>query len=174
MTRINIKIGDITKEKVDAIVNAANKLLLGGGGVDGAIHHQAGPKLLQECKTLGGCKIGEAKIIKGYNLPAKYVIHTVGLVWLGGNRNEAEDLKSCYLNSLLIAKENNIKTISFPAISTGIYRFPKDLAAQIAISTILTFIKQNPNAFDEINFILSETGNYHIYYQTYDGLIKKQ
>ncbi|MDI9483437.1 MAG: O-acetyl-ADP-ribose deacetylase [Bacillota bacterium] len=143
MERIDIILGDITKVNADAIVNAANKTLLGGGGVDGAIHRAAGRELLKECLKLGGCETGEAKITKGYKLPAKYVIHTVGPIWRDGKKDEDLLLASCYRNSLRLAVDSGIKTIAFPSISTGAYRFPLKRAAEIAMSEISGFLKEN-------------------------------
>ena len=137
---IEIITADITKLEVDAIVNAANCSLLGGGGVDGAIHRAAGGELLEACRKFNGCKTGEARITPGFKLPAKFVIHTPGPVWHGGNHHEAELLKNCYINSLALAKENLCRTIAFPCISTGVYHFPKEQAAQIALETVLSNI----------------------------------
>ncbi|MGE4549285.1 MAG: O-acetyl-ADP-ribose deacetylase [Intestinibacillus sp.] len=138
-----ILLGDITAVKADAIVNAANESLLGGGGVDGAIHRAAGPGLLDECRQLGGCKTGEAKITGGYQLPAKYVIHTPGPVWYGGTRGEARLLSSCYYNVLLLARDHGCETVAFPSISTGAYRFPLEQAAEIAVREIRKFLREN-------------------------------
>ena len=154
--------GDITKLDVDAIVNAANRSLLGGGGVDGAIHRAAGPELLEECKTLNGCDTGDAKITKGYNLPSRYVIHTVGPVWSGGNRNEEELLRSCYQRSLELAKKYNLNTIAFPNISTGVYHFPKEKAAEIAISSVNNFM-ENEAIPTKVSFVCFDDENYSIY-----------
>ena len=142
--RIQVIKGDITKSQVDAIVNAANCSLLGGGGVDGAIHRAAGPELLAECRTLDGCKTGQAKITKGYKLPAKFVIHTPGPIWRGGARNEVELLSACYENCLKLASRHGCATVDFPSISTGVYHFPLEKASVIAITTIAEYLKKHP------------------------------
>jgi O-acetyl-ADP-ribose deacetylase (regulator of RNase III) len=152
--RITVARGDITSLAVDAIVNAANTSLLGGGGVDGAIHRAAGPELLAECKTLDGCQPGEAKITRGYKLPARHVIHTVGPVWSGGNRGEPETLANCYCNSLRVAVESGVRTIAFPAISCGAYRYPIADAAKIAVETTRSFL-QIDNSIAEVTFVVS-------------------
>lgn len=160
--RIELFKGDITTLLVDAIVNAANKSLLGGGGVDGAIHRVAGAELLAECATLNGCETGNAKITKGYKLPAKFVIHTVGPVWRGGGDNERELLASCYQASLQVAVKNGIKTIAFPNISTGVYGFPKEEAAVIAIREVSAFLAQS-TSLDKVIFAVFDDANYQIY-----------
>ena len=164
MSRIALLQGDITRQQVDAIVNAANTSLLGGGGVDGAIHRAAGSGLLEECRTIGGCPTGEARITKGYRLPAGFVIHTVGPVWYGGNNNEESLLASCYKNSLELAVENNVKSIAFPNISTGIYHFPKKMAAEIAIREAKKFLEMHELP-EKIIFITFDEENYRIYNQ---------
>jgi O-acetyl-ADP-ribose deacetylase (regulator of RNase III) len=150
--RMSVIVADITTLAVDAIVNAANESLLGGGGVDGAIHRAAGPELLAECRTIGGCPTGEARITGGYRLPARFVIHTVGPVWRGGTAREAELLASAYRSSLNLAVENNVQTIAFPAISTGVYGFPADHAAEIAVATVAAFAAGRPDTLEAVVF----------------------
>ena len=154
--------GDITTLSVDAIVNAANSSLLGGGGVDGAIHRAAGPELVHECRLLGGCKTGQSKLTKGYRLPAKYIIHTVGPVWNGGQKCEPALLANCYRNSLQLAVEHGIKTIAFPNISTGVYHFPKPDAASIAIKEVQQFVTTD-NKINEVFFVCFDDENYSLY-----------
>ncbi len=159
---IEVKQGDITKLDVDAIVNAANRSLLGGGGVDGAIHKAAGPELLAECRTLNGCETGEAKITKGYRLPAKYVIHTVGPVY-SGKPKDAELLRNCYVNSLNLAKGNDIHSIAFPAISTGVYGYPKREAAEIAVKSVKEWLEKNADYGIKVCFVSFDSETYGIY-----------
>ncbi len=165
--RVEIIKGDITILEVDAIVNAANNSLLGGGGVDGAIHKAAGPQLLKECKTLNGCETGHAKITKGYGLKAKHVIHTVGPVWYGGHRDEFSLLASCYQKSLELAKDNKLKTVAFSAISTGVYGFPKDLAATIAVNETKRFLTRNIYP-ETVIFVAFGDDNYETYTKLLD------
>jgi O-acetyl-ADP-ribose deacetylase len=163
-SEIEIIQGDITNLDVDAIVNAANTSLLGGGGVDGAIHRTAGPKLLAECRTIGGCRPGEAKITRGYDLPARFVIHTVGPIWRGGKHNEPETLANCYRHSLQLAVENGIKTIAFPAISCGAYGYPISEASQVALKTVRDFLAAD-DRIDKVTFVLWDEDIYDAYRQ---------
>ena len=160
--RMAVVRGDITREKVDAIVNAANTTLLGGGGVDGAIHRAAGPKLLEECRQLDGCPTGQAKITRGYNLPAHWVIHTVGPVWRGGEHKEEELLASCYRNSLSLAEQHGIKTIAFPCISTGVYGFPGERGAKIAVGEVRKFLDRN-RSIEKVVFVCFLERDYQHY-----------
>lgn len=161
-TSIEITQGDITRQDVDAIVNAANTSLLGGGGVDGAIHRAAGPELLEECRKLNGCATGDAKITPGYRLKAKWVIHTVGPVWNGGNHDEDLLLASCYAHALELAAEKGIKTIAFPAISTGVYRFPLERATRIAVTEVRRFLQAN-HSLEQIIFVCFDSRTLEIY-----------
>ncbi|HNV66986.1 MAG: O-acetyl-ADP-ribose deacetylase [Candidatus Cloacimonetes bacterium ADurb.Bin117] len=165
---IKLTQGNIVDFAGDAIVNAANKSLLGGGGVDGAIHRAAGPELLAECRTLGGCPTGQARLTRGYQLPARYVIHTVGPVWKGGNHGEKELLSSCYRESLQLADRQGLRSIAFPNISTGVYGFPKEPAARIAIQTVREFLEARPEM--EVSFFCFDAENYAIY----QSLLKEQ
>lgn len=164
MTTIKMVLGDITKiTDAEAIVNAANESLLGGGGVDGAIHNAAGPKLLEECSTLGGCRIGEAKLTKGYDLPCKYVIHTVGPRWHGGSWGEADALASCYKESLRVAMENGIRSIAFPSISTGVFCYPVQEAATVAVNAVRDFLSAHPDSFDLVEWVLFDKRTHLVY-----------
>lgn len=163
--------GDITKEKVDAIVNAANQSLLGGGGVDGAIHRAAGPELLEECRTLGGCETGDAKITKGYRLPARHVIHTVGPVYRGGTAGEAQKLASCYRRSLELASKNKIRSLAFPAISCGVYGYPIEEAARIALKTVAEYLQGHPE-IEEVRFVLFSQKDLDVYRAAFEKLKK--
>lgn len=171
-TKIIVVKGDITKLEVDAIINAANKTLLGGGGVDGAIHFAAGPELLAECRTLGGCCTGEVKITKGYRLPAKFVIHTVGPIYGSENGREEILLQSCYESSLVLAKEKGLRTIAFPCISTGAFAFPKEKAAEIAVCTVNNFVRKYPKAFEEIIFVTFSKSDLKIYEERLSEIAK--
>ncbi len=168
--RIEITVGDITQQKVDAIVNAANTSLLGGGGVDGAIHRAAGPELLEECRSLNGCPTGEAKITPGFKLPSQWVIHTVGPVWKGGDSREPELLANCYKNSLQLAREHQVRTIAFPSISTGAYHFPLDRAARIAIEEIARFLKAETYP-KKVIFVCFDDSVYQAYEQAVHDVV---
>jgi len=168
---IEIIKGDITSSRVDAIVNAANKSLLGGGGVDGAIHRAAGPELLRECRTLHGCETGQAKITKGYDLLAKHIIHTPGPVWHGGNNNEEALLASCYRSCLELASENNCKTVDFPSISTGVYHFPLEKASVIAISTIAEYLNSHDD-IERVRMVCFDEGTKSYYDKALEEIVK--
>lgn len=172
MERLTIVKGDIVKMKTDAIVNAANTSLLGGGGVDGAIHRAAGEELLAECETLGGCATGQAKITNGYRLPAKYVIHTPGPIWRGGERGEAELLASCYRSCFALALEHHLSSIAFPSISTGVYRFPLEEAAQIAMGEMIVFLRQNPS-FQKVVMVCFDDTSFKAYKTAYKKCLEQ-
>ncbi|MHC1629490.1 MAG: O-acetyl-ADP-ribose deacetylase [Methanoculleaceae archaeon] len=166
-SRMAVIQGDITEQRVDALVNAANRTLLGGGGVDGAIHRAAGPELLEECRKLGGCRTGDAKITRGFRLPARFVIHTVGPVWQGGDAGEDELLASAYTNSLRCAVENGVRTIAFPAISTGAYRFPMDRAAPIAVRAVRNFLEAD-DTIEKVIFVCHGEKAYRAFMRAVD------
>jgi O-acetyl-ADP-ribose deacetylase (regulator of RNase III) len=167
--RLAIVVADITTLEVDAIVNAANESLLGGGGVDGAIHRAAGPELLEECRTLGGCPTGEARVTRGHRLPARWVIHTVGPVWSGGGRGEDAQLASCYRESLELARAKRARTVAFPAISTGVYRFPKERAAAIALATTSEWLREHDQAL-AVTFCCFSDADAAIYHEALEQL----
>lgn len=168
--RIALVEGDITQQDVDVIVNAANTALLGGGGVDGAIHRAAGPQLKKECRTLGGCPTGEARITKGYNLKARHVIHTVGPVWAGGDRNEDALLANCYRTSLTLAEKHGLKTVAFPSISTGAYRFPVDRASRIAVRETVDFLRDHASP-EKVTFVCFGQEAYDAYRKAIDEVL---
>ena len=168
MARIEAIQGDITRQQVDAIVNAANSTLLGGGGVDGAIHRAAGPELLAECRTIGGCPTGEARITRGYRLTAAHVIHTVGPVWAGGHRGEPELLHRCYANALHLAGEHNIRSIAFPSVSTGVYGYPIEQAAAVAVQTVREVLPSTPS-IELVRFVCFSAPDLAVYRRLLDG-----
>jgi O-acetyl-ADP-ribose deacetylase (regulator of RNase III) len=172
VSRLSVVIGDITAQAVDAIVNAANNSLLGGGGVDGAIHRAAGPSLLEECRKLGGCETGGAKITKGYNLPAKFVIHTVGPIWQGGQHHEDTLLSTCYRNCFALARKFRIGTIAFPSISTGVYRFPVERASRIALQEVIHELETN-RILKDVIIVCYDKGTYDTYIAAEQELSKK-
>lgn len=171
--KILITRGDITKETTAAIVNAANESLLGGGGVDGAIHRAGGPEILEECRKIGGCKTGDAVITTGGNLKAKYVIHTVGPIWRGGTRGEPERLASCYRRSLAIASERGIRSIAFPSISTGAYRYPIEQASRIAVEEVAGFLEHHREV-EEVHFVLFSENDFEMYARTMKETLKRR
>ena len=170
LDRLEIVEGDITRLQVDAIVNAANTSLLGGGGVDGAIHRAAGPGLLEECRKLGGCPTGEARITGGYRLPARWVIHTVGPIWRGGDQGEDDLLGNCYRNSLALAEQQGIRTIAFPAISTGAYGFPRERAARIAVNQVKSFLEHN-TTLERVILVAFGGATYETYRKTVEEIL---